>query len=239
MKAMILAAGLGTRMRPLTDKIPKPLLLVAGKPLIEYHVDRLVAAGITELVINHAYLGEQIEQYLGDGSRLGANILYSRESEPLETGGGIYRALTLLGDEPFIVVNSDVWADYPLEKLLLRKESGEIDLAHLVMVQNPEHNQQGDFVLSPDGLLAEKKLSEKGMAESANAPSLTFSGISLMTSELFAQCVSGQFPLLPLLTRAMSCRRVGGEYYAGEWIDVGTPQRLIALDKSVREGGLI
>lgn len=224
MKAMILAAGLGKRMRPLTDHVPKPLLLVAGKPLIEYHIERLAAAGIRELVINHAYLGEQIERSLGNGSRWNIAIEYSREPEPLETGGGIFKALPLLGDSPFLVVNSDVWTDYPLEKMLLRQGAGAVGLAHLVMVDNPEHNPEGDFVLS----------SNYQLATEGDGRALTFSGLSLLHPELFEGCALGKFPLLGLLEDAMAQGQVSGEWYKGVWVDVGTPQRLMSLDNKIR-----
>ena len=230
MKAMILAAGLGKRMRPLTDHTPKPLLLVAGKPLIDYHIERLVAAGVTELVINHAYLGEQIERYLGDGSQRGVSISYSCEPEPLETGGGIFQALSLLGDEPFLVVNADIWTDYPIEKLLLRQS--EVDIAHLVMVTNPEHNKGGDFILLADGLL--ETMGAGTLATGQAGSSATFSGLSVMTPKLFEHCKAGCFPVLPLLKKAMAERRVSGELYGGEWVDVGTPERLQKINEAMK-----
>ena len=231
MKAMILAAGLGKRMRPLTNHVPKPLLLIAGKPLIEYHIERLVAAGIQDIVINHAYLGEQIEQCLGDGSRWGANISYSREGEPLETGGGIYRALPLLGDQPFLVVNSDVWSDYPLQQLLLRQGAGSMKLVHLVLTPNPEHNPEGDFILLPSEHVVEQgEGQDKGQG-------LTFTGLSLLHPNLFNGCEPGSFPLRGLLVEAMQAGQASGECYRGQWVDVGTPQRLLELDKQVRVEG--
>ncbi|WP_309149061.1 MULTISPECIES: N-acetylmuramate alpha-1-phosphate uridylyltransferase MurU [Dasania] len=221
---MILAAGLGKRMRPLTNHVPKPLLLIAGKPLIEYHIERLVAAGIRDIVINHAYLGEQIEHCLGDGSRWGASISYSREGEPLETGGGIYQALPLLGEQPFLVVNSDVWTDYPLEQLVLRQGANSLKLAHLVLTANPEHNATGDFVLLPG----------QHVVAEGEGPRLTFTGLSLLHPNLFNACEPGSFPLLGLLTEAMAAGQVSGEHYRGNWVDVGTPQRLLELDRQVR-----
>lgn len=219
MKGMILAAGLGKRMRPLTDNLPKPLLPVAGKPLIEYHIDAMVQAGVCDIVINHAYLGEQIEAHLGDGSRFGARILYSAEGEPMNTGGGIFNALPLLGEELFVLMNGDVWSDYPLAKLLDR----QVQLAHLVMVDNPAHNPAGDFSLAGDG-----RLTPKG-----DGRALTYSGISLISPQLFATCLAGDFPLLEPLTAAMEQGTVTGEYYAGGWVDVGTPERLRALEQEL------
>ena len=219
MKAMILAAGLGTRMRPLTDHTSKPMLRVAGKPLIEYHVLNCVRAGITEIVINHAYLGEQIESYLGDGKRFGCTFEYSREDEPLESGGGIFRALPLLGDRPFIAMNADVWTDYPLEKLLddvleisLEKKTA---LAHLVMTDNPPQHPRGDFYLR-EGLLG----------EAGEGNRLTWTGLRVINPALFSGCSDGVFSIVPLLKQAMAMGLVSGEYYGGRWFDIGTPERL-------------
>ncbi|MFV2055960.1 MAG: N-acetylmuramate alpha-1-phosphate uridylyltransferase MurU [Thiohalomonadales bacterium] len=213
MKAMILAAGRGERMRPLTDKTPKPLLQVAQKALIEYHIEALVRVGISELVINHAWLGRQIEAYLGDGSRYGAKIRYSDEGTALETGGGIYRALPLLKDDHFLVVNGDIFTEFPYQELLDKPYSNE--LLHLVMVPNPKHNPNGDFCLSPDGRL-----------QSEGRPSYTFSGIAAYDPAVFEDCVPGSFPLAPLLRAAMSKNRATGQLYEGLWTDVGTPERL-------------
>ncbi len=216
MRAMILAAGRGERMRPLTDTIPKPLLKVAGYSLIEYQIQRLVAAGITQIVINHAYLGQQIEQALGDGQRYGAHLHYSPENATiLGTGGGIYRALPLLGTEPFIVVNGDVYCDYPLQQLP-QQLSG---LAHLVLVDNPNHHAEGDFHLQANWVLDQGE------------PRLTFSGIGVYHPALFAVCQPGPFPLGPLLKSVMPMGQVTGEYYAGYWLDVGTPERLQLLER--------
>ncbi len=218
MKAMILAAGRGERMRPLTDYTPKPLLEVAGRRLIEYHIQNLVAAGITELVVNHAQLGVQIETVLGNGSAYGAAIQYSAEKKALETAGGIFNALPLLGDAPFVVVNGDVWTDYPFQLL-----PGSIEgLAHLVLVNNPEHNPQGDFALQGNRVKVDGE------------PKFTFSGISIIRPELFAGCQAGAFPLAPLLRHAMQSGKVTGEHYRGEWCDVGTPERLQQLDQALR-----
>jgi len=211
MKAMILAAGLGTRMRPLTDHMPKPLLCVAGMPLIEHHVRNCVRAGITDIVINHAYLGDQIENYLGDGSRFNCAIQYSREGEPLDTGGGIFRALPLLGEKPFVAMNADVWTDYPLEKLLDKNPEG----AHLVMTANPPQHPGGDFYLR-DGLLS----------ESGEGDKFTWTGLRVINPGLFAGCSDGIFSIVPLLRQAMRAGSVSGEYYGGRWFDIGTPERL-------------
>ncbi len=211
MKAMILAAGRGERMRPLTDTVPKPLLRIGGQTLIERHVHALAKAGITELVINHAYLGEQIEKALGDGDTYGVSIRYSPESgHLLETGGGIMNALPLLGDAPFLVVNADIWTDFPFASL----PSQPVGLAHLIMVENPEHHPAGDFSLS------EGQLSQHGPAM------LTFSGIGVYRPEVFAGCSPGAFPLGPVLRKLMDDGLVSGERYTGSWFDIGTPERL-------------
>jgi len=219
MKAMILAAGLGTRMRPLTDHTPKPLLPVGGRPLLSWHIERLVAAGIRELVVNTAHLGEQIADYCGDGGAWGASITLSPESEPLETAGGIVRALPLLGEEPFLVVNGDVWTDYPFAELLTRpvRAGG----AHLVLVDNPVQHPMGDFQLAADGEVRERD---------AQAVGLTFSGVALYDPGFFAGVPDGKAPLRPLLDSAIVAGRLRGEHYGGLWEDIGTPERLAALD---------
>lgn len=219
MKAMILAAGKGERMRPLTEHTPKPLLKIAGQCLIEYHIHALAAAGVTELVINTFWLGEQIPQALGNGEKYGVSIHYSPESDLLETGGGIYQALARLGDAPFIVVNGDVWMDYPYAQLSLPVDR----LAHLVLVPNPEHNPGGDFALV-DGEL-----------QSDGDVCYTFSGLGVYHPDLFRECQPGRFPLAPILRRAMENAKVSGELYQGEWLDVGTPERLAMLDRRVSE----
>ncbi len=219
MKAMILAAGRGERMRPLTDRTPKPLLRVGGKHLIEYHIEALAVAGVRDLVINHAHLGRQIEAALGDGARWGVHIRYSPEGEALETGGGICRALPLLGDTPFLVVNGDIWCDYEYPVLRL----GEGALAHLVLVDNPEHNPQGDFAL------------REGRIANPGVPRFTFSGIGIYHPALFAGCGPGAFPLAPLLRAACDRQQVSGEHFQGHWTDVGTPKRLRELERMLCE----
>ncbi|MEX0619505.1 MAG: nucleotidyltransferase family protein [Pseudohongiellaceae bacterium] len=215
MRAMILAAGRGERMRPLTDKLPKPLLEVAGKALIEYRIEQLVTAGVRTIVINHSWLGEQIEAGLGDGSRYGVSIHYSPEKNRLETAGGIINALPLLGEGSFIVVNADIWTDYSFSRL---KPLQEGELAHLVMVENVEHHPQGDFYLGEAGRVSD--------APSAGATKLTFSGISVMHRDLFRDLPAEPRPLLPLLRDAMQANRVSGEFHNGLWMDIGTPERL-------------
>ncbi len=216
---MILAAGRGERMRPLTDCTPKPLLQVAGQPLIEHHIEALVQAGFKELVINHAHLGEQIETALGNGQRWNINILYSPESAgALETGGGIFKALPLLGNAPFVVINGDIWTDYNLAHLAPPEDK----LAHLILVDNPAHNPEGDFLLSSDGLCSD-----------GAGNRLTFSGIGIYHPALFAACRPGAFPLVPVLKAAMIEGRVSGEHYIGRWVDVGTPQRLAELNATL------
>lgn len=218
---MILAAGRGERMRPLTDHTPKPLLMAGGKPLIVWHIERLVAAGISDLVINHAHLGIKIEQALGDGRQFGARIRYSDEGTALETAGGIAYALHLLGDAPFAVVNGDVYCDYDFAHLPQHASrlANSDDLAHLVLVDNPEHNPKGDF-----GLQARRVTD--------SAPKFTFSGIGLYQPELFAGIARGsKAPLAPLLREQIAQGRVSGEHHRGLWMDIGTPQRLAELDK--------
>lgn len=221
MKAMILAAGKGERMRPLTLHTPKPLLRVGGTPLIEFHVRALAAAGVRELVINHAWLGQQIEDYLGNGARFDACIRYSAESEPLESGGGIFQALPLLGNEPFILVNGDIWTDFDFSGLHL----AEGDLAHLVLVDNPPHHGAGDFSLV-DGRLGR---GEPGVGQ------LTYSGIAVLHPQLFAGCQAGVFKMAPLWFAAAAGGRVSGEHFQGRWVDVGTPERLAQAENLWQE----
>ena len=218
MKAMILAAGRGERMRPLTDTIPKPLLNVGGKPLIVWHLEALVEAGIRDVVINHAWLGEQIEASLGDGRAYGIRIQYSPEKPAaLETAGGIIQALPLLGQDPFLVINGDIWCDYPLQKLA-RQTLDSSCLAHLLMVDNPPQHLEGDFVL------------EKGLLGMDGEQRFTFSGIGLYSPALFTGLAPGRRPLAPILRAAMTEGRISAEHYAGQWVDVGTPARLQQLD---------
>lgn len=226
MKAMILAAGLGNRMRPLTLHTPKPLLEVGGKPLIVWHIEKLAAIGVTEIVINTAWLGEKLAEALGDGSRFGINILWSHEGEGLETAGGIINALPLLGDEPFILLNGDVWTTMDFAPLL------DIDLkdnlAHLVLVQNPEQHPEGDFTLA-----AGKAYTFDQQVEGEN---LTFSGVSVLDPKMFQGLETGKRPLAPLLKAAMQNQQVAASKLVGIWVDVGTPERLTALDTAIREG---
>jgi N-acetyl-alpha-D-muramate 1-phosphate uridylyltransferase len=219
MKAMILAAGRGERMRPLTDNTPKPLLRVGGDYLIEYHLRALAKAGFETVVINHAHLGEQIEEALGDGSRYGLSITYSPEGSALETGGGIFHALPLLGEEPFLVVNGDIWTDFPLERLKIQS----LQLAHLVLVDNPPQHTKGDFAL------------QEGRVSETEGDRFTFSGIGIYRPELFAGCKPGAFPLAPILRRAMAAGQVSGEHYQGRWYDIGTPERLAQLDQLLQQ----
>lgn len=220
---MILAAGRGERMRPLTDHTPKPLLMAGGKPLIVWHVEKLAGAGIGRVVINHAHLGEQIEAMLGNGDAFGVRITYSREGTALETAGGIATALPLLGDAPFLVVNADIWTDYDFRQLLPRLDAmrtqRDDSLAYLVLVDNPPQHARGDFFL--DG----------NHVHSGGMPLLTFSGIGIYRPALFAGLVAGvPAKLAPLLRRAMDSGQVTGEHYAGRWRDIGTPERLAALN---------
>lgn len=226
MKAMILAAGLGNRMRPLTLTTPKPLLAVGGKPLIVWHIDALKASGVTELVINTAWLGHKLHEALGDGSGYGVSIHWSHEGEPLETAGGIQKALPLLGDEPFLLVNGDIWLRYDF-KQLLNRSLGE-QLAHLVLVANPPQHPNGDFVL--------QRQSANPLIQPEGAERYTFAGVSLLSPKLFADLQPGIAPLAPILRRAIARQQVSGEYHDGAWVDVGTPERLDALDQAIRGG---
>ncbi|WP_337879799.1 N-acetylmuramate alpha-1-phosphate uridylyltransferase MurU [Rheinheimera sp.] len=215
MKAMILAAGRGERMRPLTDQLPKPLLAAAGKPLIQYHIEALVRAGYSELVINHAWLGDKLTAYLGNGSQFAARIQYSDEgAEGLETAGGIRQALPLLGPDPFLVVNGDIWTDLDFKRLLLP----ESKLAHLVLVPNPPQHPAGDFGLSAEGV---------ALAEATQQ--YTFSGIALYRPEFFAAVPHGKQKLAPFLRDAMRQGQVSAQLYQGLWFDIGTVERLNQL----------
>lgn len=214
MTAMILAAGLGTRMRPLTNRTPKPLLEVGGKPLIVWHIERLTAAGFHDIVINVAHLGQQIIDYLGDGSRYGARIIFSDEQHEgaLETAGGIVKALPHLSDT-FLVVNGDVWTDYPFEQGFDLQEGCD---AHAVLIDNPPHNPKGDFTLQ------------------GSDAKYTFSGIGYYRKRMFEHLSYGKRPLAPLLFEAIEAQRLSSEHYGGEWHDIGTPERLERLDHQLR-----
>lgn len=220
MKAMILAAGKGERMRPLTLHTPKPLIPVAGKPLIHWHLESLARAGLTDLVINHAWLGDQLVAALGDGRELGMRISWSAEGEPLETGGGIQRALPLLGPDAFVLVNGDIWTDFDFSGLDLPAGM----LAHLVLVSNPAHKDVGDFSLQ-DGQVGNP------LAPGSGAPTLTYSGIAVLSPRLFAGHGPGAFALAPLLRKAANQGLVSGEHFSGHWLDVGTPERLAEAER--------
>mgnify|MGYP003669774323 CR=1 FL=1 len=225
MRAMILAAGLGKRMRPLTADLPKPLLKVGDKTLIEHQIERLVAAGITGVVINHFYLGGMIEQQLGKGSRYGTCISYSREPIRLETGGGIIKALPQLIDDCFIVVNADIWTDFDFATL--EPVDGVERLAHLVLVENAEHNPHGDFNIDDKGKVHED--------HSARDQRLTFSGISVLHKNLFSGYPIQPRSMVPLLREAMLTEQVSGEVFEGLWIDIGTPERLQEVNALVEK----
>ena len=216
---MVLAAGRGERMRPITDRIPKPLVPVAGRPLIEYHLLALARAGLRDIVINLAYRGAQIREALGDGSRLGVRITYSDEGpEPLEVGGGIFNALPLLGGGEFVVANADVWTDFDFSTLRPLEAGAH---GRLIMVPPPAQAPRGDFGL------------ESGYLTEGESNRCTYSGIGVYSPEFFAGCQPGKFPLLPLLKRAIASRKLMGEMHLGEWSDVGTPQRLADLEASL------
>jgi MurNAc alpha-1-phosphate uridylyltransferase len=219
MKAMLLAAGRGERMRPLTDSLPKPLVPVAGRPLIAWHLAALAAAGYREVVVNTSWLAEALHAALGDGASFGVRITWSDEGPvPLETGGGIFRAVPLLGPGPFLVVNADIWTDIDFARLELESDAH----AHLVLVANPPHNVRGDFGLDGDRVV------------SRDTDRFTYSGVGVFRPEFFHDCSAGRFPLLPLLNRAIAARRLRGELHRGAWSDVGTAQRLAALDARLR-----
>ncbi|AOE49120.1 N-acetylmuramate alpha-1-phosphate uridylyltransferase MurU [Kangiella sediminilitoris] len=218
MKAMILAAGRGERMRPLTDRHPKPLLKVDGRALIEWHIEALKEAGINEILINTSWLGDQIPEYLGDGGYWGVNLTFSHEPNALETAGGIRKALDFFDDEPFIVVSGDVWSEYNYEQLLSQPTKS----AHIVLAPNPEHHPEGDFQLRDDNLV---------IAEGDDK--YTFSGIGVYHPKVFADVPLGEpYPLAPLLRELMVEAEVTGELMEGRWHDVGTPERLKKLNES-------
>ena len=226
MKAMLLAAGRGERMGALTANCPKPLLPVAGKPLLQHHLERLAAAGIHQVVVNAYYLAEAIQGFLDSWHAAPLDVELVIEPELLETGGGIHNALPLLGEQPFLVINSDVWTDYPLATLLDKGASllARNDLAYLILVDNPEHNSGGDFALK-----------EQQRVQNEGQPMATFSGVSILTPALFADSSPGRFALGPLLRDAVNRNQVGGEFYRGRWVDVGTPQRLQSVEESLKE----
>lgn len=229
MKAMILAAGMGNRMRPLTLHTPKPLLEVGDKPLIVWHIEKLKKIGVTEIVINTAWLGEKLATALGDGSQFGVNILWSHEGEGLETAGGIIRALPLLGDTPFILINGDVWTSMDFSSLLDVKLEG--DLAHLVFVANPVQHPQGDFILSHGrGYTFEQQ--QQGEA-------LTYSGVAVIDPKMFMGLDEGKRPLAPLLKQAMLEQKVSASKMNAIWVDVGTPERLKALDQQIKQDNCV
>ena len=225
MKALILAAGRGERMRPLTDNTPKPLLPAGGKPLIVWHLERLAAAGFREIVINHAHLGEQIEQALGDGATWGLTITYSPEPPgALETAGGIANALPLLGDQAFLVVNGDVYCDLDFGRLLRSSAESRRAGAHLVLVANPAHHASGDFSLDGERIVYAN--GEK---------TLTYAGIGVFSTSFFANIQPGTvMKLRPLLDTAIASGTLTGERFSGRWVDVGTPQRLAELDRELK-----
>lgn len=225
---MILAAGLGRRMLPLTETCPKPLLRAGGKPLLQYHLEALTAAGITEVVINLAYLGEHIVEFVGDGSRFGLEVQYSREPEPLETGGALFKALPLLGEKPFLLLNGDVWCDLPLSSFIQPSLEPNCD-GRLLLVPNPEFHPEGDFALTDQGTVTQ-------------APGLTrhtFAGISLLRPYLISHYPHRRpkFPLLEALKPALAAARLEGRLHTGQWSDVGTPERLRELDLRLEQPG--
>jgi MurNAc alpha-1-phosphate uridylyltransferase len=222
MKALVFAAGLGERMRPLTDTTPKPLLTAGGKPLIAWHLGKLAAMGVRDVVVNTSWLAGRFPEVLGDGTAFGLRLHYSYEGPtPLETGGGLWHARTLLGDAPFIAVNGDIWIDHDFASLP-REPAGE---AHLVLVDNPAHNARGDFALREDGHVA-----------STGAALLSFAGLGVYRPSLLADANPPRFKLAPLLRAAMARDAVTGEHHRGAWTDVGTPQRLAELDAQLGRG---
>jgi len=228
---MLLAAGRGVRMRPLTDHTPKPLLQAGGKPLIVWHIENLARAGICDIVINYAHLGSQIEAALGDGSSFDVRIRYSPENPALETAGGIANALPLLGDAVFAVINSDIYCDYDFTQLSQRAAALEErgDMAHLILLNNPSQHPNGDFSLQAGRIITNERLT-------TDDSKLTFSGIGIYQPALFASIPRGTIaPLAPLLRAQITHNKVSGEHYIGRWVDVGTPQRLQQLDKELRQ----
>jgi N-acetyl-alpha-D-muramate 1-phosphate uridylyltransferase len=220
MRVMLLAAGRGERLRPITDTLPKPLVEVAGKPLIVRHLEALARAQLREVVINLSWLGEKIRAVLGDGDRYGVRIAYSEEGPvPLEAGGGIHRALPLLGSGAFLVVNSDIWTDMDFSRIPPLNDDAD---ARLMLAPNPPHHPRGDFGLERD-FVVERETDR-----------FTYTGVGVYRPTLFEGCAPGKFPLLPLLKRAIAARRLRGEVYRGEWLDIGSPDRLASLDARER-----
>ena len=234
MKAMILAAGLGKRMAPLTDTTPKPLLKVAGKALIVYHLERIANAGIKEVLINTSYLAEQIEQALGCGEKWGLHIQYSREEQPLETAGAIVQALAFFEQQPFVLINADIWTDFDLKPWLASKENASFKLlaedveAHLLLVPNPSHNPDGDFSLPSASFNPQQ--GEQIHTLVCNIPQYTFAGVSMMKPAMFKGLSSGKQALAPLIREKIEQTKVSGELYNGTWVDVGTPERLAQIN---------
>lgn len=225
-KAMILAAGLGQRMRPLTDLLPKPMLPAGGKPLLQYHLEALAHIGVREVVINLAYLGDKIRNFVGTGERFGLVVTYSEEPEPLETAGALLQALPLLGDQPFILINGDVWTDYPLANLANYALPDDDD-AHLILVPNPEFHPTGDFSPNHNGRLE----------NNPNLVKFTFGGLSLIHPRLISQYPQqrNKFPLGEVLRFGIAQNKISAEVYRGNWNDVGTPERLAQLDSQLRK----
>jgi MurNAc alpha-1-phosphate uridylyltransferase len=210
-RAILLSAGRGERMRPLSDTIPKPLIPVHNKSLIIHHLEKLAAINIKEVIINISYLGDQIREVLGDGKKFNLKIIYSPEPEALETGGGIVKALPLLGDEPFLVISSDIYTDFPYEKILNYRRNAI--LAYLILVPNPDYHSEGDFSLGDNGLLT-------------NTPQYTYANIGLYHPDFFRGCTPGRFPLGPLIRQAIDLQQVSGELYKGLWYNAGTMEEL-------------
>lgn len=240
-RAMILAAGRGNRLRPLTDSIPKPLVPLCGKPLIEYHIEKLVAAGVEEIVINHAWLGAQIEQTLGSGERWGITIHYSPEPEGgLETAGGIINALPLLGDAPFLVINGDVFTEFDFAELMNQARSfSAVQLAHLVLVPSPQFNAKGDFGLTQDGAhdLVQNASQKNSTSRALAQGEYTFAGLSVLHPDLFKGMKVDFIKLAPILREAMHAGKVSGQLFEGVWSDIGTLERLQEMAEKLRKTG--
>lgn len=220
MKAMLLAAGRGSRLKPWTDKMPKPLLPVAGKPLIVHHIERLAQAGFKEIIINLSYLGEQIEQLLNNGQQFGVTIQYTKENPALETGGGVYNALPLLGPDPFLVANADIYTDFPFANLPKQITT----LGHIILVDNPTHNLKGDYHLTKDYKITHDPIHQ-----------FTFSGIGIYTPRLFNDCTPGIFRLPTVFEKAIKTQQLSGEIYRGIWCDVGTTERWNSLEEFLHD----